>query len=191
MQYRAILVSIDGGTLTEPVRSTVSRGRNAGASGRIMEELASAKRSHNAHKGLFGQRIKAFESRVASFKRSPEVPQNWAEVEDAFDKVKLSYDRLQNAYTEVIIMEHDPGLETQNQAYYTSMEECSNEFLKAAEAKNKDKVLETGDREDMKRQALTRFSISRKSREEMVNFFLSRAGELNVHFSRCSRLSRF
>ena len=52
-----------------------------------MEELASAKRSHNAHKGLFGQRIKAFESRVASFKRSPEVPQNWAEVEDAFDKV--------------------------------------------------------------------------------------------------------
>ena len=91
-----------------------------------MEELASAKRSHNAHKGIFGQRIKTFESRVASFKRSPEVPQNWAEVEDAFDKVKLSYDRLQNAYTEVIIMEHDPGLETQNQAYYTSMEECSN-----------------------------------------------------------------
>ena len=79
-----------------------------------MEELASAKRSHNAHKGLFGQRIKAFESRVASFKRSPEVPQNWA-----FEKVKLSYDKLQNAYTEVIIMEHDPGLETQNQAYYT------------------------------------------------------------------------
>ena len=70
-----------------------------------MEELASAKRSHNAHKGLFGQRIKAFESRVASFKRSPEVPQNWAEVEDAFEKVKLSYDKLQNAYTEVIIME--------------------------------------------------------------------------------------
>ena len=55
-----------------------------------MEELASAKRSHNAHKGLFGQRIKAFESRVASFKRSPEVPQNWTEVEDAFEKVKLS-----------------------------------------------------------------------------------------------------
>ena len=52
-----------------------------------MEELASAKRSHNAHKGLFGQRIKAFESRIASFKRSPEVPQNWTEVEDAFDKV--------------------------------------------------------------------------------------------------------
>ena len=116
-----------------------------------MEELASAKRSHNAHKGIFGQRIKTFESRVASFKRSPEVPQNWAEVEDAFEKVKLSYDRLQNAYTEVIIMEHDPGLETQNQAYYTSMEECSNEFLKAAEAKDKDKVLETGDRDDMKR----------------------------------------
>ena len=117
-----------------------------------MEELASAKRSHNAHKGLFGQRIKAFESRVASFKRSPEVPQNWAEVEDAFEKVKLSYDRLQNAYTEVIIMEHDPGLETQNQTYYTAMEECSNEFLKAAKAKDKDKVLETGDREDMRRQ---------------------------------------
>ena len=103
-----------------------------------MEELASAKRSHNAHKGIFGQRIKTFESRVASFKRSPEVPQNWAEVEDAFDKVKLSYDRLQNAYTEVIIMEHDPGLETQNQAYYTAMEECSNEFLKAARFKQAD-----------------------------------------------------
>ena len=85
-----------------------------------MEELATAKRSHNAHKGLFSQRIKAFESRVASFRRSPEVPQNWTEVEDAFEKVKLSYDKLQNAYTEVIIMEHDPGLETQNQAYYTS-----------------------------------------------------------------------
>ena len=40
-------------------------------------------------------------------------------------------------------------------------------------------------------QALTRFSISRKSQEEMVHFFLSRAGELNVLFSRCSRLSRF
>ena len=40
-------------------------------------------------------------------------------------------------------------------------------------------------------QALTRFSISRKSREEMVHFFLSRAGELNFHFSRCSRMSRF
>ena len=82
------------------------------------------------------------------------MPQNWAEVEDAFDKVKLSYDRLQNAYTEVIIMEHDPGLETQNQAYYTSMEGCSNEFLKAAEAKDKDKVLETGYREDMRRRTL-------------------------------------
>ena len=33
---------------------------------------------------------------------------------------------------------------------------------------------------DVSRQALTRFSISRKSREEMVYFFLSRAGELNV-----------
>ena len=54
-----------------------------------MEELASAKRSHNAHKGVFGQRVKTFESRIASFKRSPEVPQNWAEVEDAFEKVKL------------------------------------------------------------------------------------------------------
>ena len=40
-------------------------------------------------------------------------------------------------------------------------------------------------------QALTRFSISRKSWEEMVHFFLSRAGELNFHFSRCSRMSRF
>ena len=102
-----------------------------------MEELASAKRSHNAHKGIFGQRIKTFESRVASFKRSPEVPQNWAEVEDAFDKVKLSYDRLQNAYTEVIIMEHDPDLETQNKTLQdTAMEECSGEFLKAAPLKN-------------------------------------------------------
>ena len=41
------------------------------------------------------------------------------------------------------------------------------------------------------KQALTRFSISRKSREEMVHFFLSRAGELNFHFSRCSWMSRF
>ena len=40
-------------------------------------------------------------------------------------------------------------------------------------------------------QALTRFLISRKSREEMVHYFLSRAGELNFHFSRCSRMSRF
>ena len=39
------------------------------------------------------------------------MPQNWAEVEYAFGNVKLSYDKLQNAYTEVIIMEHDPGLE--------------------------------------------------------------------------------
>ena len=31
----------------------------------------------------------------------------------------------------------------------------------------------------------------RDSREEMVHFFLSRAGELNFHFSRCSRMSRF
>ena len=43
----------------------------------------------------------------------------------------------------------------------------------------------------LRHQALTRFSISRKSREEMVHFFLSRAGELNFHFSRCSRMSRF
>ena len=116
------------------------------------EELATAKRSHNAHKGIFNQRIKAFESRVASFRRSPEVPQNWAEVEYAFGNVKLSYDKLQNAYTEVIIMEHDPGLEAQNQTYWTSMEECNQEFLRAAEAKDKDKVLEAGDRDDMKRQ---------------------------------------
>ena len=40
-------------------------------------------------------------------------------------------------------------------------------------------------------QALTKFSISRKSREEMVHFFLSRAEELNFHFSRCSRMSWF
>ena len=54
------------------------------------EELATAKRSHNAHKGIFNQRIKAFESRVASFRRSPEVPQNWAEVEYAFGNVKFA-----------------------------------------------------------------------------------------------------
>ena len=80
------------------------------------------------------------------------MPQNWAEVEYAFGNVKLSYDKLQNAYTEVIIMEHDPGLEAQNQTYWTSMEECNQEFLRAAEAKDKDKVLEAGDRDDMKRQ---------------------------------------
>ena len=30
-----------------------------------MEELASAKRSHNAHKGIFGQRIKTFDGGAA------------------------------------------------------------------------------------------------------------------------------
>ena len=40
--------------------------------------------------------------------------------------------------------------------------------------KNQSLVVEAG-------QALTRFSILRKSREEMVHFFLSQAGELNVH----------
>ena len=40
-------------------------------------------------------------------------------------------------------------------------------------------------------QSLTRVSISRKSREEMTHIFLSRAGELNFHFSFSSRFSRF
>ena len=41
--------------------------------------------------------------------------------------------------------------------------------------------------EDNYVQALTRFSISRGNDP----FFLSRSGELNFHFSRCSRMSRF
>ena len=40
-------------------------------------------------------------------------------------------------------------------------------------------------------QALTRVSISRKSREEMTHIFLSRAGELCFHFSFSSWFSRF
>ena len=36
-----------------------------------------------------------------------------------------------------------------------------------------------------------KFSISKKNREEMVHFFLSRPGELSFHFLICSRLSRF
>ena len=135
MQYRAILVSIDG------LRSRVPRTEASSADSQSGTERWCERSYHGGagicQKGLFGQRIKAFESRVASFKRSPEVPQNWAEVEDAFDKVKLSYDRLQNAYTEVIIMEHDPDLETQNKTLQdTAMEECSGEFLKAAPLKN-------------------------------------------------------
>ena len=39
-------------------------------------------------------------------------------------------------------------------------------------------------------QSLTRVSISRKSREEMSQFFLSRAGEMIFHFSFSSRFSR-
>ena len=40
-------------------------------------------------------------------------------------------------------------------------------------------------------QTLTRFSISRNSRREMTHSFLSRAGEVNFHFSFSSRFSRF
>ena len=40
-------------------------------------------------------------------------------------------------------------------------------------------------------QTLTRVSISRNSRREMTHSFLSRAGEVNFHFSFSSRFSRF
>ena len=40
-------------------------------------------------------------------------------------------------------------------------------------------------------QALTRVSISRNSRGEMIHIFLSRAGELCFHFSFSSSFSRF
>ena len=37
--------------------------------------------------------------------------------------------------------------------------------------------------------ALTRFSISKRFLEEIIHFFLSRAGELNFHFSICRKNS--
>ena len=117
-----------------------------------MEELATAKRSYNALKGVFGSKAKAFEARVAAYKKSPEVPENWQELYEAFNAVKRSYDRLEDAYTGVVILEPDPNLEAQNRISFTTLEECKKEFAVAAEIKNKDRVLEDGDMEDMKKQ---------------------------------------
>ena len=43
------------------------------------EELATAKRSFNAHKGVFGRLAKTFEARLASYRKNPETVHNWTE----------------------------------------------------------------------------------------------------------------
>ena len=59
------------------------------------EELATAKRSFNAHKGVFGRLAKTFEARLASYRKNPETVHNWTELDEVFHKVKKSYDKLE------------------------------------------------------------------------------------------------
>ena len=121
------------------------------------QEFTRAKKSLTATKGAFTKIARSFESRIATFKKSPEVPHNWNELEEVYTKVKKAYDKLEEAYTLVEILQPDEDpmtdLEAQSKISHTTMEDCSKEFSVAAEIKSKDKVLGAAvDNEDMKRQ---------------------------------------
>ena len=118
------------------------------------EELATAKRSFNAHKGVFGRLAKTFEARLASYRKNPETVHNWTELDEVFHKVKKSYDKLEEAFTALEILEPDPegtNLQAQFNTYFISMEEYQKEFGIAAEMETKDRVLAEAGRDDMEK----------------------------------------
>ena len=116
------------------------------------EELARAKKSFSAHKGVFGRLAKTFEARLASYRKNPEVVHNWTELEEVFMKVKKSYDKLEDALTNLEILEPDPELQAQFNPYYKSMEDYHKEFGMAAEMETKDRVISEAGKEDVQRQ---------------------------------------
>ena len=121
----------------------------------MAEELAKAKKSYNAHKGVFGRLAKTFEARLANFQKNPETAHNWTELEEIFTKVKKSYDKLDEAFTNLEILETDAegtNLQGQFKGYYNSMEDYAKEFAIAAEMETKDRVIADAGREDMKKQ---------------------------------------
>ena len=121
----------------------------------MAEDLAKAKKSYNAHKGVFGRLAKTFEARLASFIKNPETVHNWTELEEIFTKVKKSYEKLEEALTTLEILEPDPeGTDLQDgfKTYFNSMEDYAKEFGRAAEMETKDRVIADAGREDMQRQ---------------------------------------
>ena len=121
----------------------------------MAEDLAKAKKSYNAHKGVFGRLAKTFEARLANFQKNPETAHNWTELEEIFTKVKKSYDKLDEAFTNLEILETDAegtNLQGQFKGYYNSMEDYAKEFAIAAEMETKDRVIADAGRDDMQKQ---------------------------------------
>mgnify|MGYP003320628885 CR=1 FL=1 len=120
----------------------------------MAEDLAKAKRSYNAHKGVFGRLAKTYEARLASFMKNPETVLNWTELVEIFNKVKKSYEKLEEALTSLEILDDPDGTDWQAQfkTFYNSMEDYAKEFGKAAEMETKDRVLAGAGREDMQKQ---------------------------------------
>ena len=118
----------------------------------MAEELAKAKRSLSAFKGQFTQRYKVFETGLVTYKKSPEVEENWTNLDNAFQKVKQSYDKLEDAFTDVEILDPEADLEGQARVTIKNMEDVTKEYSKAAEIRAKQKLLDTEDRGQMRRQ---------------------------------------
>ena len=91
----------------------------------MAEDLAKAKRSYNAHKGVFGRLAKTYEARLASFMKNPETVLNWTELVEIFNKVKKSYEKLEEALTSLEILDDPDGTDWQGQfkTFYNSMED--------------------------------------------------------------------
>ena len=101
-------------------------------------ELQQAKSSLASYKGHFTRQKRSFDTRLAAFKNSPEVAENWGVLENAFRKYEKGYEQLETAIVAVQLLDPDPALEAQANEAFTSMEEATAEFSRAAKKKKDD-----------------------------------------------------
>ena len=115
-----------------------------------------AKKALQAQKGVFTRQINSFKTRAAAFKKSPEVPQNFLDLEECYTKVKRSYNKIEELVTHLEVVQPDdnpiPDLKLQGELAFGNMEECQTEFSKAAEQKTQEKLMNAvADNDDLKK----------------------------------------
>ena len=74
-------------------------------------EETAARNSLQAFKGVLTRYCNSFEAKTATFKKNPEIKQNWSEVEESYEKVKKSYDKVEDALTLVESLRESPEVD--------------------------------------------------------------------------------
>ena len=122
-------------------------------------EETAARNSLRACKGVLTRYCNSFEAKTATFKKNPEIKQNWSELEESYEKVKKSYDKVEDALTLVESLRESPevdaDLESTANLIFAQLESCSKDFSKLAEVHANTRLLTNSVEADEMRRELS------------------------------------